>query len=137
MRIGEPTLTVGLTCAAIMAKHETGEAAETLRWRSSVIDLAEGDPVKGNLFFGSPLTFAIALRGIARACLGIPGWRADLDLAAADVTISTFDPMTFASVANYMYTSTIQNGMLLPDATVVRCSYRPMRRSGQSSWARR
>jgi adenylate cyclase len=101
-----------------MAKHETGEAAETLRWAQLVIDLAEGDPIKGNVFLGSPLTFAIALRGVARACLGILGWRADLDLAAAK--IPTFDPMTFASGVSYMYSATIQNGMLLPDATVLR-----------------
>jgi adenylate cyclase len=80
--------------------------------------LADGDPSKGNLFFASPLTFAIALRGWARACLGIPGWRDDLETAAA--TIPTFDPMTFASVTNYMYSSAIQNGVLVPDTAVFR-----------------
>ena len=116
--IGDPTLTVGLSCATIMAKHETGEAAETLHLTQRIIDLADGDPSKGNLFFASPLTFAIALRGWARACLGIPGWRDDIDTAAA--TIPTFDPMTFASVTNYMYSSAIQNGVLVPDTAVFR-----------------
>ena len=31
MRIGDPILTVGAACAAIIAKHETGETAEVLR----------------------------------------------------------------------------------------------------------
>src|SRR5260370_13968509 len=73
--IGDRTLTVGLSFAALAAKHETGEMAEVLRLAQRAIDLAGGDPTTGNLFIGSPLAWAIAFRGAARWCLGIPGLR--------------------------------------------------------------
>ena len=43
-----------------------------------VIDLADGDPAKGNFIIGSPLAIAWQTRAIARYCLGRPGWRDDL-----------------------------------------------------------
>ena len=57
--IGDPTLMLGLSIAAITAKYFAGEMAETLRLAQRAIDLAEGDPTKGNLIVGSPLAFAI------------------------------------------------------------------------------
>jgi adenylate cyclase len=65
--IGDPTLTVGLSFAALAAKHETAEMAEVLRLAQRVIDLAGGDPTTGNLVIGSPLALAIAFRGAARS----------------------------------------------------------------------
>ena len=44
--IGDPTLTVGLSQAAILAKLETAEVNDVLRWSQRVIDLADGDPRK-------------------------------------------------------------------------------------------
>ena len=52
-----------------------------LRWSQRVIDLADGDPSKGNFIFGSPLALAFTTRGMARWCLGRPGWRDDLRTA--------------------------------------------------------
>ena len=43
---------------------------EALRLAQRVIDLAEGDPTKGNLVMGSALALAIAMRGFNRLCLG-------------------------------------------------------------------
>ena len=71
--IGNPTLTVGLSFAAIYAKAESGEMSDALRWSQRVIDLADGDPSKGNFIIGSPLALAFATRGGARYCLGRPG----------------------------------------------------------------
>src|SRR5258708_7024139 len=62
----------------IYAKMESAEYSEMLRWTQHVIDLADGDPSKGDLLIGSPLTYAYASRAIARYCLGRPGWRDDL-----------------------------------------------------------
>jgi adenylate cyclase len=50
--IGDPTLTVGLSFMAIVIKIQTGKMAEALRWSQTVIDLADGDPTKGNFVFG-------------------------------------------------------------------------------------
>ena len=51
-----------------------------------VIDLADGDLAKGNLIVGSPLASAIAARGHARWCLGMPGWREDFQQAIGSVS---------------------------------------------------
>ena len=58
--VGDPTLTVGLSFAAIHAKMESGEFGDVLRLSQTVIDLADGDPSKGNFIFGSPLAVAFA-----------------------------------------------------------------------------
>jgi len=115
--IGDPTLTVALLCAAPTAKNETGELAEVLRLAQRVIDLADGDPAKGNLLIGSPLTIALALRGIAKMYLGIPGWRNDFDQSIA--MACTFDPATRATVINFAYASGVLHGALLPNQAVL------------------
>ena len=76
--VGDPTLTVGLSFPALYAKIESGEWSSVPRWSQRVIELADGDPSKGNFIFGSPLALAFATWGCARYCLGRPGWRDDL-----------------------------------------------------------
>ena len=49
--IGDPTLTVGLSFAAIYAKVESAEWSDVLRWSQRVIDLADGDPLKRQLHY--------------------------------------------------------------------------------------
>ena len=73
--LGDPNLTVGLSFAVIYAKMETAEYSDVLRWSQQVIDLADGDPSKGNFIIGSPLAFAFTYRAMARYCRGRPGWR--------------------------------------------------------------
>ena len=111
--IGDPTLTVALLCAPIVAKNESGEMAEVLRLAQRLIDLADGDPAKGNLLIGSPLAVALAGRGIARMYLGVPGWRDDFDQS---ITMAhTFDAATRASALMYKYVPGFLHGALLPD----------------------
>jgi hypothetical protein len=76
--LGDPTLTVGLAYPGTYAKGECAEWSDVLRWSQAVIDLADGDPSKGNFMIGSPLAMAFTSRGMARYCLGRPGWRDDL-----------------------------------------------------------
>ena len=64
--IGDPTLTVGLSFAPIYAKAESAEWCDALRWSQAVIDLADGDPSKGNFIFGSPLATALPHAGSCR-----------------------------------------------------------------------
>ena len=63
--VGDATLTVGLSFAPIHAKGESTEWCDVLRWSQRVIDLADGDPSKGNLIIGSPLALALTSRAIA------------------------------------------------------------------------
>jgi hypothetical protein len=81
--LGDATLTLGLSFSPITVKLQMGEMGEALRWSQTAIDLADGDPTKGNFIIGSPLAVTRALRGIARLAVGRPGWRDDLDQAFA------------------------------------------------------
>jgi adenylate cyclase len=117
--IDDPTLTITLSYAAFIAKHETAEMRDILRLAQRVIDLADGDPTKGNMVFGSPLAFAIAMRGVARCCLGIGGWQADHD-HAIEMVDRVGHPVDRATVAYFSYATAIVDGALLPDETALR-----------------
>ena len=111
--IEDPNLTVGLALASIYARAKSAEWPDALRWSQLVIDVADGDPAKGNFIIGSPLALAFTTRATARYCLGLPGWRDDLrqGLAMARST----DPMSYATVVTYAYSAAIPPGMLRPD----------------------
>ena len=111
--IGDTTLTITLSLAAIATKTETGEVADTLRLSQTVIDLADGDPTKGNIVFGSPLAMALATRGTALWALGRAGWRDDYDRALA--MARSADPMSHAFVIRFTYGFAIPAGVLLAD----------------------
>jgi hypothetical protein len=115
--LGDPNLTVGLSVAVIQAKGESGEWSDGLKWSQTTIDLADGDPSKGNFIIGSPLALALASRAIARYWSGHPGWRDDLrhGLAMARST----DPMSYVSVVGYVYWLAISFGALAADDRAV------------------
>ncbi len=81
-----------------------------LRWSQRVIDLADGDPSKGNFIFGSPLALAFTTRAMARYCLGRPGWRDDLRHGLA--MARSADPLSYATVVAYVYFPGIPFGVL-------------------------
>jgi adenylate cyclase len=116
--IGDPMLTVALSYAAMVAKHETAEMTEVLRLAQRVIDLADGDPTKGDLIFGSPLALANAWRGTARWCLGIRGWKDDLHQAIA--MARAVDPTTLAAVMWFTHIIAIPYRVRPPDSTALR-----------------
>ena len=116
--LGDPTLTVGLSSAAIYAKLESGEWSDVLRWSQRVIELADGDPSKGNFIYGCPLAMALTARAIARCGLGRPGWRDDQRQSLA--TARSADPMSHAMVASRVYFPGITMGVLRPDDSAVR-----------------
>jgi hypothetical protein len=91
---------------------------EVLRWSQAVIDLADGDPSKGNFILGSPLAVALMQRAVARWCLGLPGWRDDQRHGLA--MAHSADPLTYAAVVGYVYFLGISCGVLSPDDRVVR-----------------
>ncbi|HME79474.1 MAG TPA: adenylate/guanylate cyclase domain-containing protein [Mycobacterium sp.] len=115
--LDDPTLTVGLSVPLVYAKGESTEWSDVLRWSQRVIDLADGDPSKGNFLVGSPLAFAFATRGDARYWLGRPGWRDDLRHGLA--MARSADPMSHASVVAYVYLAGI-HGVLTADDSAVR-----------------
>jgi class 3 adenylate cyclase len=116
--VGDPTLTVGLSFAAIRVTAMTGGWSDVLLWSQRVIDLADGDPSKGNFIFGSPLALAFATRGMARYCLGRPGWRDDLRHGLA--MARSADPLSYARAVGYVYLVGITGGALRPDDSAMR-----------------
>lgn len=116
--LADETLTVGLSFPAIYAKIESGEYSDVLRWSQRMIDLAGGDPFKGNFIFGSPLALAFTSRAIARYCLGLSDWRNDLRHGIS--MAHTADPLTYAAVAAWGYFPGIANGVLTSDDRALR-----------------
>jgi hypothetical protein len=116
--VGDPSLTVCLSTAAILAKAENSEFSDVLRWSQRAIDLADGDPFIGNFMVGSPLALAFAQRGNARLWLGLPGWRDDnrhsLTLARSA------EPLSFAAAVSFVYIPGIPGGALRADDGAVR-----------------
>ena len=116
--LADPTLAVGLSFAAIYAKAESAEWSDMLRWSQTVIDLADGDPSKGNFLIGSPLALAFTSRATARYCLGRPGWRDDLQHGLA--MAQSADPMSYAFAAAYVYFAGLLFGVLAADDRAMR-----------------
>ncbi|OBA70851.1 cyclase [Mycobacterium sp. 1554424.7] len=116
--IGDPDLTVGLSFPPIYSKMESADWSEMLRWSQRVIDLADGDPSKGNLITGSPLPLALTTRAVGRYCLGRAGWRDDLKQGIA--MARSVDPLIYAGAVTYAYGVAILTGVLRPDDSVIR-----------------
>ncbi|WP_306439448.1 ATP-binding protein [Mycobacterium simiae] len=116
--IDDPTLTLGLLYAAVVAKFQVGEFSEAQRLAQRMIDLAGGDIRKGDLVIGSPLIGAITLRGCARCCLGDQRWRADIDNAVA--MLGELGPIMRGMVLLFVCSTTIGCGVSLPDAAILR-----------------
>jgi class 3 adenylate cyclase len=116
--LGDATLTVGLSFAAIYAMGQGGDWSDVLRWSQTAIDLADGDPSKGNFIVGSPLPIVLTTRALARYCLGRLGWRDDLRHGL--VMARSADPMSYATAVAIVYNGAIPSGVLRADDRAVR-----------------
>ena len=116
--IGDPNLTVGLSVPVLYAKTESAEHSDLLRWTDRVIELAEGDPSRGDLLIGCPLAYAYSSRAIARYGLGRPGWRDDVRHGMAMARGA--DSLSYAATVALSYFGGIPNGVLRSDDSVVR-----------------
>ncbi|SBS71897.1 Adenylate/guanylate cyclase [uncultured Mycobacterium sp.] len=119
--IGDSTLTVGLGFVAFASWFNIAEFAEIARWTQTVIDLADGDAAMGGIFgMASPLSVAVAFRGITRWWRGEPEWREDLHDALAMAQNS--DLATLAFIHAWTYGLEIACGALLADDSALRAS---------------
>ncbi|WP_165691526.1 ATP-binding protein [Mycobacterium numidiamassiliense] len=118
VEIGDPALTVSLSAAVLGPKHEVGDVTEVLRFARRVIEAAEGDLGQGKLIFAVPVPTAIAVRGVARICLGMPGWKTDFDQAM--VRARTLDAFAFSGVSWYSYVMPLAYGVIRPYTAMLR-----------------
>jgi hypothetical protein len=116
--LGDPNLTVGLFMPVVYGKLETAEYSDALRWTQRAIDLADGDPSKGDFIVGSPLAFAYTSRAAARYGLGRPGWRDDLRQGLA--VARSADAVSYAAVVSLGYVG--GNRMACWGPTIPRCA---------------
>ncbi|MBV8789335.1 MAG: cyclase, partial [Mycobacterium sp.] len=127
--LADPPMTMMLLASSAM--WFAGHAAESLRLAQRVVDLADGDPTKGALgAVTSPLAAALLMRGSSRYCLGLPGWREDLDQATA--MIRSVAPISLMVPVLYKYRFAAHAGVLLPDATAERDSAEAMKMAEHS-----
>jgi adenylate cyclase len=112
--VGDPTLVVALSVPLMSVDMEAGRFSTLLTMAQRVIDLANGDLFKGRMLTVSPLTTAIAYRGLSRCLTGLPGWKDDFAraIAAADA----IDPAMRSGALWIARLVPIANGILLPDA---------------------
>jgi adenylate cyclase len=123
--VGNSTLTVAPLIAALTAKFGTGELTEVMRLSQRIIDDTEGDPRRGNILMDSPLTVALMLRAAAGMCKGAPAWQDDVDQAVP--MCAQFEPGVRAVLLLYVYGIGVANGLLLPDAVMLRESAETLR----------
>ena len=76
--IGDQMLELTLLPLATAAILGNGELTTASRLARRIIDLADGDPLKGGSVIESPLTLALMLRATERLCRGAQGWKAEL-----------------------------------------------------------
>jgi hypothetical protein len=115
--LGHPSVTVGLSVPLLYGKLQSAEYSDVLRWSQRVIDLADGDPVKGNFIVGSPLAGAFASRAVSRWCLGSPGWTDDIRRAVA--MASSVDPLSYVRLVAGIYFAGIPGGALRADDSAI------------------
>ena len=116
--IGDATLTVGLSRAAIYAKLKAASGLTCCAGHRGLSTWPTVIPSKGNFMVGSPLALALTTRALARYRLGRPGWRDDLR-HGLDMARSA-DPLSYATVVTYVYFLGIPYGVLRPDDRAMR-----------------
>ena len=116
--IGDQMLELTLLPLATAAILGNGELTTASRLARRIIDLADGDPLKGGSVIESPLTLALMLRATERLCRGAQGWKAEL--AHAVTMVGEFSPIGQPDVLFWKYGFGVVAGALQPDAAAVR-----------------
>ncbi len=112
--IGDPALTVALSVAYLNEILAAGDVSTAVRLAQRVIDLGDGEPVGSELISVSPMANALAIRGTARWCSALPGWRDDFDRALN--RIAAVAPEFRSGAFWIIYLMAVPNGVLIPDA---------------------
>ena len=127
-------MTAALSLGAIFAKHEIGEMAEVLRLAQIVIDVADGDARKGDLFLGSPLAFALGA-GRRPTVLGI--WAGGTTSTTPSLWAGRRCPLTLDGLYVVQLHARDSVRGVLPDGTALRDTAETLEIAEQSGddWA--
>jgi adenylate cyclase len=127
--LGDDTLELTLLPLAAAAKLGTGELTATLELTQRIIDLADGDFLKGGSVIESPLALALMIRAAARMCSGAKGWKADM--TDASTMAGKFVPVGEANALFWKYALGVLAGALRPDADALRTTAGILERAEQ------
>ena len=127
----EPALVLDVICAASNAKCQAGEVVEGLRLAQLAVDASGGDPTRPSALLRVPAALALAFRGMNRLCLGLPGFREDLDEAVSMARASE-DTSNYSSSLFWKYGVPVLNGAVLPDQTAVQETAEVLERAKRS-----
>ena len=110
--ISDPSLTIGLSFAAIVAKYQSVELVDMLRWTQAVIDLAQGDPTRAQWSWVRRWR-RVGMAWCRTMAAGNREWRDDLDTAIGMYDES--DPLTQSMIITFGYGSAFVYRALLAD----------------------
>lgn len=127
--IGNPTLTVALMWTALNPNFKVGKATECVRVAQRVIDLADGDVHMGDLIIETPLIWALMTQAVARACLGQPSWKRQIEQSAA--ICREAQPGGRAVFDLLLYTFGTLHGLLRPEIPMVQDTADTLKRAEQ------
>jgi adenylate cyclase len=114
---GDDTLELTVLPLAAAAKLGTGELTATLELTQRIIDLADGDFLKGGSVIESPLALSLMIGAAARMCLGAKDWKADM--ADAGTMAGKFVPVGEPNALFWKYALGVLAGALRPDSDAV------------------
>ncbi len=114
----EPASVFDLSGAASNGKLQAGQVVEGLRLAQLAIDASGNDQDTPSAILRVPAALAFAFRGMNRMCLGMTGFRDDLD-EAVSIARAAADTSNYASALFWKYGFPVLNGAVLPDEAVM------------------
>lgn len=127
----EPASVLDLVCAASNAKYQVGEVVEGLRLAQLAVDASGGDPSKPSAILNVPAALALAFRGLNRMCLGLSGFRDDLD-AAVSMARAEQGTLSYSTSMFWKYGFPVVNGAVRPDQAAVQETAEVLERAKRS-----
>jgi adenylate cyclase len=103
--------------AAACAKLAKGELADLSELVQQMLELADGDPLRGGAVIESPLTLALWFRALTAMCRGAKGWQAEM-MSAAEM-VREFTPLGEPDVMFWKYGFGVLAGAVRPDAAAI------------------
>ncbi len=99
--IGDPSLTLELSFPACVAKLQTAEVPDVMRWTQAAIECAEAGHAPSGLLIEAPLAPLLVFRGTGKWMTGARGWQEDFDRAIALARV--IDSVSGSGVYAYKY----------------------------------
>jgi adenylate cyclase len=116
--IGDVGLSIPMLAQAATAKLANNEVAEALRLSQRALDLAGANPHIADSAVETPLVVAAIVRAAARMCMGVAGWRRDIEQATA--MCRELVPIGAPLALVWKYAFCLGAGTLRPDEAILR-----------------